>query len=242
MSGSVSLVTGGSRGIGKAIVETLVAEGGLVAFTWRSDEGLARTLEESTNGLARAYHLDMADRERPATIVEEIEEGIGPISGLVNNAGMQRSELLAMTSDASWDEILDTNLSGAFRFCRAVLRSMVSRRHGSIVNISSLSATHGVAGHSAYAASKAGLLAMTRCLAREMGKRRIRVNAVVPGFVATAMTESLPADVVSRLRSSECLSSGTDTKAVADAVVFLLSDRASTITGQTLTVDAGTTA
>jgi 3-oxoacyl-[acyl-carrier protein] reductase len=238
----VLVVTGGSRGIGRAIVEALICGGHKVAFTFRSDQEAADEVVGQSGGLAEAFRLDLADRQRPAALVQEVEERIGPIAGLVNNAGVQRSELLAMTSDASWDELLDVNLGGAFRCTRAVLPGMVSRRRGAVVNVASLSALHGVPGHSAYAASKAGLVAMTRCLAREMGRRGIRVNAVVPGFVATDMTAGLAPEVISRLRSGECLADGTSTSAVADAVAYLLSDRAAAVTGQVLVVDAGTTA
>ena len=130
---------------------------------------------------------------------------LGPIAGLVNNAGIQASTLLALTTDETWDEILDINLGGAFRVTREVLRHMVARRRGAIVNVASLSALHGVPGHAAYAASKAGLIAMTRCVAREMGRRNIRVNAVVPGYVATDMTSDLPDSSVQTLRSGEVL-------------------------------------
>ena len=238
----VVLVTGGSRGIGRAVVETLVDEGRQVAFTWRSDEAAARAVEVAAAGRAKAFSLDLADRERPAELVDEVESRLGSLEGLVNNAGMQRSELLAMTSDASWDQVLDVNLGGAFRCCRAATKVMVRRRRGSIVNISSLSAERGVAGLASYAASKAGLLAMTRCLAREMGRRNIRVNAVVPGFVATDLTLDLPPRAVEVLRASECLTAGTDAEAVARAVAFLLSDHAATITGQSIVVDAGASA
>ncbi len=234
------LVTGGSGGIGRAVVERLVADGWQVAFTFRSGEESARELEQQTG--AQAFHLDAADRERPARLVSEVEEALAPLEGLVNAAGAQSGQLLAMTSDAAWDGMLDVNLGGPFRICRAVLRGMVSRRRGSIVNVASLSALHGVAGLSAYAASKAGLLAMTRCLAREVGKRGIRVNAVVPGFVATEMTEELSDPVVAKLRADECLPAGTSVEAVADTVAFLLSDRASATTGQALIVDSGTSA
>jgi 3-oxoacyl-[acyl-carrier protein] reductase len=236
------LVTGGSRGIGRAVVEVLVEEGLRVAFTWRSDEAAARAVEAAADGRATAFQLDLGDRKRPAALVAEIEERLGPVEGLVNNAGVQRSALLALTSDAAWDEVLDVNLGGAFRCCRAVLKGMVSRRRGAIVNVASLSALRGVAGQASYAASKAGLLALTRCLAREMGKRGVRVNAVVPGFVATDMTASLPPAAVAGLRAGESLAAGVDAAAVARAVAFLLSDRAASITGQSLVVDAGVSA
>jgi 3-oxoacyl-[acyl-carrier protein] reductase len=175
-------------------------------------------------------------------MVEQVERQLGGIVGLVNNAGIQTSSLLAMTTDAAWDEVLDVNLSGAFRVTREVLRHMVSRRRGAIVNVSSLSALHGVPGHAAYSASKAGLIAMTRCVAREMGRRNIRVNAVVPGYVATDMTFGLPESSVRALRCGEVLPHGTDPASVAEVVLFLLCDGARSITGQTIIVDAGTTA
>lgn len=236
------LVTGGSGGIGRAVVELLSESGLEVAFTYRGNAERAREIEAAAGDAAKGFRLDLAEREGPGKLVADVEEAMSPIAGLVNAAGVQRGQLLAMTSDASWDEILDVNLGGAFRCCRAVLRGMVARRRGSIVNVASLSALHGVAGLSAYAASKAGLLALTRCLAREVGKRGIRVNAVVPGFVATEMTRALPEEAVRRLRADECLPAGTGAGAVAEAVAFLLSERASAITGQALIVDSGTSA
>jgi 3-oxoacyl-[acyl-carrier protein] reductase len=240
------LVTGGSRGIGRAVVEALVAEpdGGArrIAFTWSTSEAMARQLEESADGRVRAFHLDLRDRARPDDLIAEIEEALGPVEGLVNNAGIRRESLLALTSDDDWDAVLDTNLGGLFRCCRAVLRGMMVRRRGAIVNIASLSALHGVAGQAAYAASKAGILGLTRSLAREVGKRGVRVNAVVPGFVATDLTAGVPEAAVAHLRAGECLPGGTGAGAVADAVLFFLSDRAAAITGQTLVVDAGASA
>lgn len=237
------LVTGGTRGLGRAMVEALVAgTSGPVAFTWSSSQEEARGIEEASGGRARAFRLDLRDRSRPDDLVSEVEEALGPIDGLVNNAGIRRESLLALTSDEDWDAVLDVNLGGLFRCCRAVLRGMMVRRRGVIVNVSSLSALHGVAGQAAYAASKAGILGLTRSLAREVGKRGVRVNAVVPGFVPTDLTAGIPEAAVQVLRAGECLPGGVSATGVAGAVLFLLSDAASAITGQTLVVDAGASA
>ncbi len=239
---SVGLVTGGSRGIGRAIVEAMVEGGWTVAFTYHSDEASARAVAEGSGGRARAFALDLSDRNAPGTLLPEIESSVGPIEALVNNAGRRAQALLAMTNDTDWDATLDVNLSGAFRCCRAVLPHMMSRRRGAIVNVSSLAAVAGVSGQTAYAASKAALLGMTRSLAREVGRRNVRVNAVLPGFVATDMTATLPEEIVKSLRSHECLARGTTAADVANLVAFLVSDRAAAITGQAIVIDAGTTA
>lgn len=236
----VALVTGGGRGIGRAIVEALSADGWAVAFTWASDEGAARAVAERTGG--RPFRLDLRDRGRPATLVAEVEQELGPVAGLVNNAAVRREGILAMTSDADWDDVLDVNLGGAFRCCRAVLPGMVYRRRGAIVNISSRSAEAGLPGQTAYAASKAGLMGLTRSLAREVGRKGVRVNVIVPGFVATELTATLPAARVTKLRDTECLPAGTAPPDVAQMVAFLLSDRAAAITGQAIAVDSGASA
>ena len=239
---STVLVTGGSRGIGRAVVEALVAEGRSVAFTWNAGEEAARAVEEASGGKARAFRLDLLDRGRPDDLVPEVEEALGPIEGLVNNAGIRRESLLALMPDTDWDAVVDTNLGGLFRCCRATLRGMMVRRRGSIVNVASLSALHGVAGQAAYAASKAGVLGLTRSLAREVGKRGVRVNAVVPGFVPTDLTADVPQAAIDALRAGECLPGGVKVESVAGTVLFLLSDRAASITGQALVVDAGASA
>jgi 3-oxoacyl-[acyl-carrier protein] reductase len=242
MGPAIVLVTGGSRGIGRAIVEALVAEGRDVAFTFRSEQARARELETACGGRARGFQLDLLDPKRPGELVAEIERSMGPIDGLVNNAGLRRESILALTPDAEWAAVVDTNLGGVFRCCRAVLPKMMHQRRGAIVSIASLSAFFGVAGQTAYAASKAGILGLTRALAREVGRRGVRVNAVVPGFVSTELTASLPPDTVTLLRSRESLPQGTRPADVANCVTFLLSERAGAITGQALLVDAGASA
>jgi 3-oxoacyl-[acyl-carrier protein] reductase len=175
-------------------------------------------------------------------LVPEIEASLGAIDGLVNNAAIRRDQLLAATGDADWDAVIDANLGGAFRCCRAVLPQMIARRAGSIVNVSSLTAVRGVAGQAAYGATKAGLIGMTKSLARELGKRNIRVNAVVPGLVMTEMIADTPPEKLKALRAIEALPSGTSPEDVAAMIAFLLSDSAAAITGQAILVDAGSTA
>jgi len=238
----VALVTGGSRGIGRAIVRTLVAQDWTVAFTWREREDEARSLAGELGDAARPFRLDLLDRARPGSLVVEVEEQVGAIAGLVNNAGVRRDGLLAALPDEAWDEMLDANLGGVFRCCRAAIPRMVRRRAGSIVNVSSLTAVHGLAGQTAYGAAKAGILGLTRSLAREVGSRGIRVNAVIPGFVPTEMVADVTPEQVAALRAAEVLPGGVTAASVADAVAFLLSDRAACVTGQTLVIDAGMTA
>ncbi len=245
MTKRVVLVTGGSRGLGRAIVTRLAAQGYAVGFTYRTELAAANEIAAeitAAGGTARAFPLDLGDRSRADDLIPEVEAALGPLYGVVNNAGFRKESLLAMTPDEDWDAVLDVNLGGAFRIARAALRGLVSRRSGSIVNVASLSALHGVAGQGAYAAAKAGLLGMTRALAREVGKRNVRANGVVPGFVATDLTADLPPERVAFLRAGECLPHGVSAGSVAAAVEFLLSDGAASITGQTLVVDAGASA
>ncbi len=242
MNPRVALVTGGGRGIGRAIVDALVADGWTTAFTYRADGEGARRIEQAHGGLAHGFVMDLRDRGRPDQLVREIAGTLGPIDGLVNNAGVRHEGLLAMTSDGDWDHLVEVNQAGAFRCCRAVLPDMVHRRRGSIVNVASLAAVAGVPGQAVYAASKAALLGLTRALAREVGKRHIRVNAVLPGYVPTEMTAGLTEPAVRALRAHECLPHGTTAADVAHLVSFLLSDRAAAITGQAVAVDAGSSA
>ena len=238
----VALVTGGSRGIGRAIVRTLAAEGWRVAFTWREREDEARRLVEELGDAARPFRFDLLDRARPGDLIVEVEAQVGPIAGLVNNAGVRRDGLLAALPDDAWDQVIDANLGGVFRCCRAAIPRMMSRRAGSIVNVSSLTAVHGLAGQAAYGAAKAGILGLTRSLAREIGSRGLRINSVIPGFVPTEMVADVTPEMVKALRASEALPLGVTADSVAGGVAFLLSDRAASITGQTLVIDAGMTA
>jgi 3-oxoacyl-[acyl-carrier protein] reductase len=242
MADTTVLVTGGSRGIGRAVVLALVRAGRRVAFTWRSREDAAATLVDQAAGLAMAFRFEASDRERPRSLVEEVESALGPIGGLVNNAGIRKDSLLATTPDGDWDEVIDVNLGAAFRLCRAVVPVMISRRRGSIVNVSSLTAIHGVAGQTVYGAAKAGLIGMTRSLAREVGRRGVRVNAVIPGLVMTDLVSSAPAEKLVRLRENECLPAGTAPEDVARTIVFLLADDSSAVTGQSFVVDSGSSA
>ena len=242
MSDGVVLVTGGSRGIGRALVRALAAEERRVAFTYRAGVAEARSLEAECDGLAKAWPFDLLDRARPGILVPEIEAAQGAIDGLVNNAAIRRDQLLASTPDADWDAVIDANLGGAFRCCRAVIPGMIARRAGSIVNVSSLTAVRGVAGQAVYGATKAGLIGMTKSLARELGKRNVRVNAVVPGLVMTEMIADTPPEKLKDLRAIEALPTGTRPEDVAAMIVFLLSGRAAAITGQSFLVDAGSTA
>lgn len=234
-------MTGGSKGIGREVVRLLAAKGRSVAFTYRRDEDAARQLERECKS-ARSIPMDLVDPSQANDIADQVESEMGAIIGLVTSAGTQSEGLLAMTSDEQWHEAIDTNLGGAFRLCRAVLPRMVSRRQGSIVLVSSLAAVRGLPGMTAYSAAKAGLLGMTRSLAREVGSRGIRVNAVLPGFVATTMTAHLDEQRVRQLRAPECLPDGVSARQVAQVISFLLFSDSSAITGQALRVDAGASA
>ena len=239
----VALVTGATGGLGRAIALALAEDGWRLVLTYRSSReaaaDLCRRLEDE-GGVAMIAELDAADVARPKALVREVEDRFdAPVTCLVNNLGHQETRLLAMTADDLWQRMLDVNLGSAFRLCRATAPSMVRQRRGSVVNISSLGALRGVAGESAYSAAKAGLIAMTRSFARELGKRGVRANCVVPGFVETEMTQDLSEEQVAALRRAECLPGPTTAADVANAVTFLASERSRAVTGQCLVVDSG---
>ena len=238
LGGKVALVTGGSRGIGRAIAGRLHAAGAKVGIVAR-DEVRAQATATELGERAFAVAADVGKSEQVTKAVAEVEKALGPIDILVNNAGLTRDGLLMRMSDADWDQVLDANLKGAFNTMKVVTRGMMKRRDGRVINITSVVGIIGNAGQANYAASKAGLIGLTQSVARELASRNVRVNAVAPGFIDTDMTRELSEEQRKKLLEQiplARLGSGDD---VAHAVLFLASDQASYITGQVLVVDGG---
>jgi len=242
LDGRVALVTGGSRGIGAAICTELAAAGATVAVNYvRNAEAAERVCSEiaAAGGTAHAVPGDVSSSEGARALVAGVEESIGPIDILVNNAGITRDNLIMKLSAEDWQEVIDTNLAGAFFTCQALSRPMLKRRSGSIVNVSSVVGVHGNAGQTNYAASKAGLLGLTKALAKELGGRGIRVNAIAPGYITTEITAGLPDGAREAILAGTPLGRLGEPSDVARAVRFLVSDAASFITGDVLAVDGG---
>jgi len=235
-----AVVTGAARGIGFSISAKLVAEGWRVAGCDVLEEELNAT-RESLGEAFSPYLLDVTDEDAVAAVAGRIETEMGPVSGLVNNAGITRDGLLIRMSRKDWDLVLGVNLTGAFLMCRAFSRGMLRNRSGSIVNISSVVALLGAAGQANYAATKAGLLGLTRALAREFAGRNIRVNALAPGFIETDMTRELPEAVREDYAGRVPMQRMGQPSDVADAACFLLGDGSAYITGVVLPVDGGLT-
>jgi 3-oxoacyl-[acyl-carrier protein] reductase len=238
----VALVTGGSRGIGRATASRLAQEGVKLAITYRSRQAEAETLIEEVSklgGEAMAVRADFADSGAPALAVEAVLKRWGRLDILVNNAGLTRDTLLMRMSEADWDVVMQTNLRASFLCCKAALRPMLKQRYGRIVNVSSLAGVAGNAGQANYSASKAGLIGLTKSLAKEVGSRNITVNAVAPGFIATELTSGLPPELLERARQAASIQRIGTPEDVAPAIVFLASPGASYITGQVLGIDGG---
>jgi 3-oxoacyl-[acyl-carrier protein] reductase len=233
LEGKRALVTGASKGIGRAIVEELARAGAEVVVGYRSGAEEAQALAREIAG--RAVQADVSSAEDAARLVEEA----GDLDILVNNAGITRDGLLARMSDDDWRTVLDTNLSSVFYTCRAVCRPMMRKRSGSIVNISSIVGVHGNWGQTNYGASKAGIIGFTKSLARELGSRGIRANVVAPGYVRTQLTDVLPEEATAAMLENTPLGRLGEPSDVAGAVRFLCSDEASFITGDVLLVDGG---
>lgn len=242
MEGRVALVTGASRGIGRAIALKLAALGARVTVNYRSGEAAADEVVEaitSAGGEARAFRADVSDEEAATSLVKSVVATYGQLDILVNNAGITRDNIMARMKADDFDAVLATNLRSCWLMCRAALRVMMRARYGRIVNISSVTALMGNAGQSNYAASKAGIIGMSKSLAREIASRGITVNVVAPGFIATDMTAELPEDLLDTARAHIPLGRMGQPSEVAAAVAFLASDEAKYITGQTLNVDGG---
>ena len=242
LEGKIALITGASRGIGKGIAQRFVAEGATVVFTYRSSDEKARELEAeltAKGGTAKGFKSDAGDFTQAGELVENVVKEFGTIDIVINNAGITRDNLLMRMSEEHWDEIMDVNLKSVFNLTKAVMRTMLKARSGSIINMSSVVGVKGNAGQANYAASKAGIIGFTKSVAAELGSRNIRCNAIAPGFIETEMTAALDENVVNEWRQAIPLKRGGSADDVANLCLFLASDMSTYITGQTINVDGG---
>ncbi len=242
VKGKNVLITGASRGIGKGIAHAFAKHGANVAFTYSSSAGPAEDLEQELTAMgikAKAYQSNAADFESAQQLATDVLNEFGSIDVLINNAGITKDNLLMRISEADFDKVIEVNLKSVFNMTKAVQRTMLKQRHGSLIHMSSVVGVKGNAGQSNYAASKAGIIGFSKSVALELGSRNIRSNVIAPGFIETEMTGKLPEDVVAQWRAGIPLKRGGSPEDVANACLFLASDLSAYITGQVLNVDGG---
>ncbi|MFC4633396.1 3-oxoacyl-[acyl-carrier-protein] reductase [Dokdonia ponticola] len=242
LEGKTAIITGASRGIGKGIAEVFAQHGANVAFTYSSSVDAANALEEAlkaTGVKAKGYKSNAADFEEAQQLVKDVVEDFGGIDILINNAGITKDNLLMRMSEEDFDTVIEINLKSIFNMTKAVQRTMLKQRHGSIINMSSVVGVKGNAGQANYAASKAGMIGFSKSMALELGSRNIRTNVIAPGFIETEMTAKLDEDTVNSWRNAIPLKRGGTPEDIANACVFLASDLSAYVTGQVLNVDGG---
>lgn len=240
LSGKTALITGASKGIGRAMAVRFAEQGANVAFTYLSsvEKGEALEVELAEKGVkAKGYRSDASDFEAAQTLINDVAAEFGSLDILVNNAGITKDNLLMRMSEEMWDDVMNVNLKSCFNTIKAVTRTMMKQKSGSIINITSVVGLKGNAGQANYAASKAGIIGLTKSVALELGSRNIRCNAVAPGFIETEMTNVLDEKTVQSWRDAIPLKRGGQPEEVADCCVFLGSDMSSYISGQVLQVD-----
>jgi 3-oxoacyl-[acyl-carrier protein] reductase len=243
LSGKTAIVTGASRGIGKAIALRLASAGAKVACVARSADKLAEAVEaiKAAGGDAEAHKCDVSDSESVTQLVESLAEKWGGLDIIVNNAGITKDTLIPRMSDDDWDLVIATNLRSVFLFTRAASMIMMRKRSGRIINIASVSGIMGNAGQANYSASKAGVIGMTRTVAQELASRKVTVNAICPGFIASEMTQAMGATLDEFVKTRIPAKRLGEAEEVADAVLYLASDSAAYITGEVITIDGGLT-
>lgn len=242
LEGKTALVTGAARGIGKAIALKFASEGANIAFTDLviDENGLATEAEISALGVkCKGYASNAADFAQSEEVVKAVKEEFGAIDILVNNAGITKDGLMLRMSEAQWDAVINVNLKSAFNFIHACVPVMMRQRGGSIINMASVVGVHGNAGQANYAASKAGMIALAKSVAQEMGPKGIRANAIAPGFIETAMTAALPQEVRDEWAKKIPLRRAGQTEDIANTAVYLASDLSSYVSGQVIQVDGG---
>ena len=242
VKGKNIIITGASRGIGRGIALAFAKEGANVAFTYSSSEGPAKELEAELSAFgvtAKAFKSNAADFDAAQQLVSDVLEIFDSIDVLINNAGITKDNLLMRISEEDFDNVIEVNLKSVFNMTKAVERTMLKQRHGSLIHMSSVVGVKGNAGQSNYAASKAGIIGFSKSIALELGSRNIRSNVIAPGFIETEMTDKLPEDVVAQWRAGIPLKRGGSPDDVANACLFLAADLSAYITGQVLHVDGG---